>query len=291
MKHKGFTLIELLVVISIISLLSSVVFASLSDAREKGRIAAAQKFSSSLHHTIGDELVGEWLFDGNSNDTSGFGNHAVLHGTPLPAPPYVEGVVSSSQGIAFDGVSQFASISNPDGGVLDIGNRDSYTINFWMKSTNKGGDVSVSEHWQGDGYPWAIRGPNTSGVVSFAIYNGACPVGCCGVSVNTGKDVADGKFHNYALIRDFDNKTLSLYVDGILVQEKSTIVVACGIDWYDDVSSIEGSFAIGARHITGTKFLAETIDDFRVYHKAISLAEIQKLYAVGLKDHQILAER
>ncbi len=40
MKHKGFTLIELLVVISIISLLSSIVLASLNNVRSKARDAA-----------------------------------------------------------------------------------------------------------------------------------------------------------------------------------------------------------------------------------------------------------
>jgi len=40
-KNKGFTLIELLVVISIISVLSTVVTASLQDARKKGNAAKA----------------------------------------------------------------------------------------------------------------------------------------------------------------------------------------------------------------------------------------------------------
>lgn len=51
-KNKGFTLIELLVVIAIIGLLSSVVLASLSTARQKARVAATVSTFKNLETSL-----------------------------------------------------------------------------------------------------------------------------------------------------------------------------------------------------------------------------------------------
>ena len=67
--QKGFTLIELLVVVSIIGMLSSIVLASLRDARSSATKAAGLQFSSSLLHTIGAYALGYWNF--NEPDTDG----------------------------------------------------------------------------------------------------------------------------------------------------------------------------------------------------------------------------
>lgn len=81
-KQKGFTLIELLVVISIISLLSTIVMASLNAAREKSRIAAGLKFWSSIHHA--NYNVGFWAFDDITEPTVDYAgkNNLQITGNP-----------------------------------------------------------------------------------------------------------------------------------------------------------------------------------------------------------------
>src|SRR3989344_8080791 len=61
--RKGFTLIELLVVISIVGMLSSIVLASVQDARQKAIVAGGRQFASSINHVLGADLIGQWNFD------------------------------------------------------------------------------------------------------------------------------------------------------------------------------------------------------------------------------------
>ncbi len=74
-KNKGFTLIELLVVISIISLLSSIVFASLNSARSKARDSKRRSelrqilTSMELYY---DKYGNYNVFDPNANRYTGY---------------------------------------------------------------------------------------------------------------------------------------------------------------------------------------------------------------------------
>ncbi len=64
MKRRGFTLIELLVVISIISLLSSIILASLGESREKAKVARAKSDLIQLRNAISLLAfdTGKWPF-------------------------------------------------------------------------------------------------------------------------------------------------------------------------------------------------------------------------------------
>ncbi len=76
-KNKGFTLIELLVVVAIIGILSSVILASLNNARDKGKDASVKsqlssmKAQAELFFSKGDELYSGVCITGK--EEGGFG--------------------------------------------------------------------------------------------------------------------------------------------------------------------------------------------------------------------------
>lgn len=75
-KKRGFTLIELLVVISIIGLLSSVVLASLSTTRTRGRAAAIRSALTSLRTQMELEANPPGRYGMTTNYTTGVGDNA-----------------------------------------------------------------------------------------------------------------------------------------------------------------------------------------------------------------------
>ncbi|MCR4334266.1 MAG: type II secretion system GspH family protein [Patescibacteria group bacterium] len=84
-KKSGFTLIELLVVIAIIGILSSIVLASLSTARNKGRDAAVQGELSSLRSQA--EIYA-------SNNSNSFANLFTTNNTWASADANVQAILT-----------------------------------------------------------------------------------------------------------------------------------------------------------------------------------------------------
>ena len=85
-KNKGFTLIELLVVIAIIGILASVVLASLTSARVKGKVAAIESTMSSMRAAAEIGMSnGKYVPNICAVDSAGGGIKTLLDSIVLPS--------------------------------------------------------------------------------------------------------------------------------------------------------------------------------------------------------------
>ena len=213
-SHRGFTLIELLVVVAIVSILASVVLASMNSSRRKARIAAGQKFDASLNAAIGDRIVADWGFSECSGslagDGAGNGVASLFASTSWSTDtPYNIGCSLAMAG------SDYAT--SPDVYSRDIGD-GSMTWSLWFKTSSADRQIlyrkSDSANAQG------VIVELTSGGVPRCVIHSSPSVG-----LYATRSYADGEWHHIACSLDRPAGMLRLFVDGaeVATTDASTI--------------------------------------------------------------------
>jgi prepilin-type N-terminal cleavage/methylation domain-containing protein len=263
-NKKGFTLIELLVVISIISLLSSVVLASLNSARDKARLAAGKQFSASLYHVAGDQAIGMWELDecsGSPGDSSGSGNTLTLLGSPTFSSNTPKG---SGCSLLLNGSNQYGNVTS---NVFDKVNGDEFAVSVWINPARLAGQYQgvVSNRSSPGVFNWILYLHTTDG--SVQLHGSAQNKSTYIPTINTWTHIA-------AVVDSSGNS--KLYANGALVQSVSGYTFG----------SPSGSLNVGST-CPGCEPFQGNIDEVRIYSKTLTAMDVKYIYAAGQKRHTL----
>ncbi len=245
-----------MVVISIISLLSSIVFASLSSAKERARGVGALKFNASLFNVLGANAEGYWNFNEGSgtvyNDVTNQHSGAPV-GSPSPSwstdTPTGTGSSLSFMGTGY--VVTAGTVSTPSPHV---------TISAWIKTSSTAGQTIFSV--RGGGH---IYFGLTGGRLYVYVNNSNSP------SMISPTVVADGKWHHVAWTSDGVKSVM--YIDG---QTDLTLARTS--------TAVPSITAYIGRDVEYPPTFTGLIDDVAMYAQTMLASDIRNVYLAGLSS-------
>ena len=235
-------------------------------------VAFGISFSSNAQN-LSAGLMAHYPFDGNANDYSGNNNNGTLNGPVSVADRFG----NPNSAYYFDGVNDEVTINNSS----TLNPTSGISICAWYKSISFSGNgfspiftkgyTSHSEPYYQ--YKLGVNGTSYNSKFSFA------------VSVNGIRQQISSAANSwtpgnwYFLVGTYDGSTVKLYVDGILASS----------------SAVTGTLSAFATNIkfgnntTANDYINGTIDDTRIYDRALTPAEIQILYqnSMGINENTI----
>ena len=205
-------------------------------------------------------LVGHWTFDGSdisgtrAKDRSGLNNH----GTLTSGPTVVSGKIG--QALQFDGVDDDVRVT--DSNSISLGNQN-LSFSIWAYNTNRNlfEAPAVFGKTNGADYDYTLRISN-NGIsdAQYSVFQDA------DITPATGTGPKWNEWQHLAVVKN--GTTVSVYADGVF----------SGSGTVTNTDS-NGDIYIGS--LAGGNYFKGQIDDVRLYNRALSAGEVQRLYNQG----------
>ncbi|MGA2241282.1 MAG: LamG-like jellyroll fold domain-containing protein [Verrucomicrobiota bacterium] len=200
-------------------------------------------------------LIGWWPAETNANDSIGGNNGTLVNGAG-----FATGEVG--QAFSFDGASSYVSI--PDSPSLDTF-VSSITIEAWIKVNQ----TTANSNWKGivtkGNSSWRLQGRAGAKTVVFSA-TGVSPNG----DLYGSRNVNDSQWHHVAGV--YDGTNMFLYVDGTLdVSQLAT----------GSIAQNNYPMCVGQTANSSGYFFNGLIDEVSIYNRALTVSEIQSIYAAG----------
>jgi GH43 family beta-xylosidase len=201
-------------------------------------------------------LWARYSFEGNANDSSG----NARNGTLVNGPTFVTGRVG--QAVNLDGSNDYVNL--PTGIISTLSN---FTVASWVKLDTTGSWRRIFDFGTGTSVNMFLVPQSSSSTVRFAITtsgNGAEQ------QLNATPVLPTGTWKHVTVTKS--GNTATLYVDGVQVAQSTNMILG--------PSSLGNTNQnwIGRSQYSGDAYLDAQIDEFRIYNRALSTAEILVLF-------------
>jgi hypothetical protein len=192
-------------------------------------------------------LVAFYRFSGDANDESGHGIHGTVTGGPIAGS---DRFGKQGQAFSFDGINDYVDV--PDSRYLDV--TSGLSVCAWIKPNDFPSDVNILNKWSDDGagdrgFVLGMHGTS----VYFAVIDNANVF-------DTGQMPINTSWH--FLVGTWDGLYLRIFLDGEQVFAHVTV----------------GGFTNQRTNLTIGNGFFGSIDDVRIYDRALSANQIRSLY-------------
>ncbi|UCF42950.1 MAG: LamG domain-containing protein [Planctomycetota bacterium] len=212
-------------------------------------------------------LIAHWKFDEGTGGTA-YDSVGSNHGTLINGPSWVNGQVGGA--LEFDGGPYGAYVDAGDMPALDI-TGDEITVMAWFKPASSDGAVNINAQivskWLGtnSAYTLGYDYLGETNTIMFVVYTGMNGVAYGSIAV-------DDTSKWYHLTGVYNGSEVIVYIDGVA----GTPAGHTGNIYNSSMPLRISGYGNGHRTVDGT------IDDVRIYNRALSGAEIWQLYEDGL---------
>jgi len=209
-------------------------------------------------------LVGHWMLDEGSGKRAYDPSPNGLVGTLMESPTWTEGKMGYA--LTFDGSNDYVAV--PHEPVL---NAYPLTVAVWLKTAATGVHGILNKYWPGsfDGYQLFVNDGNLCAwyfrSAVDAVWDGS------GCTLST-PGLADDAWHHVAFVVDAAGGRL--YVDGALQASQPWLGVP-------GAASTTRDLELGRYSGITDPYWPGTVDDVRVYNRALAVAEIEALAGTG----------
>ncbi|AEE53663.1 LamG-like jellyroll fold domain-containing protein [Haliscomenobacter hydrossis] len=220
-------------------------------------------------------LVAWYPFEGNANDATPYNNHGAIGGNPV-FETVINRLRSGGKALKFDGVQDSVLVPNAVQLISDY-----TTVSFWIRvdsSNTKDAEAYVLDfgHWD---QRWKISLPQHRRIVwTTNSKNTQFPNFISDMDAKDGNELILREWWHVTMVHDGTDDVI--YIDGVEVNRKPTAGV---------LNPTTRPLGIGNNSVEGGQYFIGALDEVKIYNKALTSAEITKLYQNGvtsLKDLQ-----